>query len=74
MSKTEREEKLLQGIQSENGLKTLNSAKKEDSMAVTVTINENAIKKTFGKRFTTPLDFEFFKHPKIFMGLKKILL
>ena len=28
-----------------------------------MTTRENAIKKTFDKRFAIPLDFDFFKHP-----------
>ena len=32
-------------------------------MALAVTTQENEIKKTLGKRFATPLDFDFFKHP-----------
>lgn len=31
-------------------------------MTITVTTKENAIKKTFEKRFAIPLDFDFFKH------------
>ena len=32
-------------------------------MALTLIIQENAIKKTLDKRFAIPLDFDFFKHP-----------
>ena len=35
---------------------------------------ENAIKKTFGKRFAIPLDFDFFKHPVYPYGLKEDLI
>ena len=63
LSKKEREEKLLQYIQSANGLKALVGAKKADGTALTVTTQENAIKKTFDKRFAIPLDFDIFKHP-----------
>ena len=70
MSKKEREEKLLQGIQSLDGLKTRVSAKKTDGTALTVTTQEIAIKKTFGKRFPIPLDFDFFKQPVYPYGLK----
>ena len=31
-------------------------------MALTLTTQENAIKKTLHKRFAIPLDFDFFKH------------
>ena len=63
LSKKEREEKLLQYIQSANGLKALVGAKKVDGTTLTVTTQENAIKKTFDKRFAIPLDFDIFKHP-----------
>ena len=63
LSKKEREEKLLQGIQSANGLKVRVGAKKADGTSLTVTTKEYAIKKTFGKRVAAPLDFDFFKYP-----------
>ena len=62
LSKKESEEKLLQGIQLANGLKARMGAKKTDGTALTMTTQENAIKKTFDKRFSIPLDFDFFKH------------
>ena len=62
LSKKEREEKLLQGIQSTNGLKSRLGAKKADCTALTVTTQENAIKKIVDKSNTIPLDFDFFKH------------
>ena len=75
LSKKEREEKLLQGIQSANGLKAWVQAKRTDCTAVTVTTKENAVKKTFGERFALPLDFDFFKYPLYHYGLEcKILL
>ena len=58
----EREEKLLQGIQQANGLKGRLGSKKADGTALTKTTQENAIKKTFDKRFAIPLDFDFFRH------------
>ena len=67
----EREEKLLQVIQSANGLKARLGPKKVDGTALTMTAQENAIKKTFDKRFAIPLDFDFFKHP---YGLKEDLI
>ena len=70
----EREDKLLQGIQSPNGLKARVGAKKADDTALTVTTQENAIKKTFDKWFALPLHFDFFKHPCIHMDFRKILL
>ena len=51
LSKKEREEKLLQGIQSANGLKAQFGLKKADGTSLTVTIQENTIKKMFDKRF-----------------------
>ena len=74
LSEKEREEKLLQGMQLINGLKTRVGAKKADGTAVTVTTQENAIKETFGKRFAIPLDFDFFKHPVYPYGLKENLI
>ena len=46
-------------IQSAYGSKAWNGAKKANDMAVTMTTKKNAIKKTFGKRFTIPLYFNF---------------
>ena len=45
LSKKEREGKLLQGIQSVNGLKAWLDATNTDGTALTVTTQENAIKK-----------------------------
>ena len=74
LSEKEREEKLLQGIQLVNGLKARLDTKKADGTALTVTTQENAIKKTFDKRFAIPLDFDFFKHPVYPYGLKEDLI
>ena len=63
LNKKERKEKLLQGIQSANGLKARLGAKKTDGTAMTVATEENAIKNTLDKRFAIPLDFDFFQHP-----------
>ena len=49
-------------------------AKKSDGTELTVTTQENAIKKTFDKRFAVPLDFDFFKHPVYPYGLKEDLI
>ena len=46
-----------------NGLYVWVGAKKADGMVLTLTTQENAIKKTLHKRFAIPLDFDFFKHP-----------
>ena len=48
--------------------------KKPDGTALTMTTKENAIKKTFDKRFSIPLDFDFFKHPVYPYGLKEDLI
>ena len=74
LSKKERKEKLLQGIQSANGLGGRVGAKKADGTALVMTDQENAIKKTFDKRFAIPLDFDFFKHPVYPYGLKEDLI
>ena len=63
LSEKEREEKLHQCTQSASGLKACSVAKTADGITLTVTTKENAIKKTFGKRFAIPLDFDFFNHP-----------
>ena len=49
-------------------------AKKADGTALTLTTQENAIKKTFDKRFAILLDFDFFKHPVCPYGLKEDLI
>ena len=54
LSEKEREEKLLQGIQLANELKAQVGAKKADGTALTVTTQENAIKKKFDKKFAIP--------------------
>ena len=74
LSKKEHEDKLLQGIQSASGLKSRVGAKKSDGTALVVTTQENAIKKTFDKRFAIPLDFYFFKHAVYPYGLKEDLI
>ena len=74
LSKKEPEEKLLQGIQSVNRLRARVGAKKSDGTALTVTTQENAIKKTLKKRFAIPLDFDFSKHPVYPYGLKEDLI
>ena len=49
-------------------------ARNSDGTALVVTTQENAIKKTFDKRFAIPLDFHFFKHPVYPYGLKEDLI
>ena len=39
-----------------------------------MTTKENAIKKTFDKRFTIPLDLDFFGHPVYLYGLEEDLI
>ena len=48
--------------------------KKADRTALTMTTQENAIEKTFDKRFAIRLDFGFFKHPVYPYGLKEYLI
>ena len=48
--------------------------KKADGTALAFTTQENAIKKTFDKRFAIPLDFDFFKHPLYPYGHKEDLI
>ena len=74
LSGKEHEGKLLQGIQSANGLKARLGAKKADGSAFTVTTQENAIKKTFHKSFSKPLDYDFFKHPVYPYGHREDLI
>ena len=74
LSKQEREEKLLQGIQSAAGLKARVGATKADGTALTLTKEENAIKKTVSNRFSIPLDFDFFKHLTYPYGLCEDLI
>ena len=74
LSGKELEEKLLQGIQLANGLNAHVGAKKVDGRAMTVTTQENTIKKRFDKRFAIPLNFDLFKHPVYPYGLKEDLI
>ena len=60
LSKKEWEEKLLQSIQSATGLKARVGATKADGTALTITTEENVIRKTVSNRFLIPLDFNFF--------------
>ena len=74
LSEKERQEKLVQGILLANGLNGPVDAKKVDSTAMTVTTQENVIKKTDDKRFAIPLDFDFFSYPVYPYGLKENLI
>ena len=49
-------------------------AEKADGMTLAVTTQENVIKKTLDKRFSIPLDFDFFKHLVYPCGLKEDLI
>ena len=42
-------------------------------MAVIVTTQENALKKTSDERFAVPLNFDFFKYPVHSYGLKDMM-
>ena len=74
LSEKEREENLLQGIQSTNCVRVRVGAKKADGTSLTLKTQENAIKKTFDKRFAIPLDFDFFRHPVYSYGLNERLI
>ena len=54
-------------------LKARLSAKKSDGTALTLTTQEDIIKKTYNKRFAISLGFDFFKHPVYPYGLKEDL-
>ena len=71
LTEKEREEKRLQDIQPANGLKVRVGAKKADGIALTLTTQENANKNTFDKRFSIPLNFDFFSYPVYPYGLEK---
>ena len=73
LSKKKREERILQGIQLANGLKALLGAKNSDGTALTLTTQENVIKKAYDKSFEIPLDFDFFKHPVYPSGFEEDL-
>ena len=68
LSEKERKERLLQGMQQANGLKA-----RLDAKALTLTTQENVIKKTYDVRFAITLDFDFFKHPVYPYGVKEDL-
>ena len=74
LSEKEREEKLLQIVQSANGLKAWVGEKKTNGIAITVTSHKDAIKKSFDKRFLIPWDFDFFKHLVYPYGLREDLI
>ena len=74
LSKKDSKEKLPRGIQSVNGLKACAGPKNADGVALTVTTQENAIKKTFDERFTIPFNFDFFKNHVYPYGLKEDLI
>ena len=54
LSEKERQERLLQGIQPGNGLKARLGAKKLVGATLTLTTQENIIKKTYNKGFAMP--------------------
>ena len=73
LSKKKREERILQGIQLASGLKALLGAKKSDGTELTLTTQENVIKKASDKSFEIPLDFDFFQHPVYPSGFEEDL-
>ena len=56
-----------------NGLKARMNAKQADGTALTVTTQENVIKKTLDKIFAIPSDLDCFKYPVYPYGLKEHL-
>ena len=56
------------------GIQSVNDLKKADGTTLTLTTQENAIKKTLHKRLAIPLDFDFFKYPVYPYGLKEDLI
>ena len=70
LSQKEREEKLLQGIQSANDLTACAGAKKGNGTTLTLITKENAIENTFA----IPLDFDFVKNPVYPYRLKENLI
>lgn len=74
LNKKEHEQKLFHRMQPANGFKTQAGTENGDGSSTTVTTQENAKKKTFGKRLVVPLDFNFFKHPVYPYGVKKYLI
>ena len=68
----------FQGIQPENGLKARVDGKKSNGTDLPLSTAKNAVKKTLGKRFAIPLDFEYFKqllspyylHEKLFVMIE----
>ena len=61
-------------MQSANGLKACEGAKKADGTVITITAQENGIKKSFDKMLAVPLHFDFFKHHVYPYGLKEDLI
>ena len=73
LTKDQREDRVLQGIQSVQGLKARVGATKSDGTAITFNGEETAIQKTLGNRFSIPLDFDFFNQPVFPAGLDEKL-
>ena len=74
LSEKEREEKLLQVIQSASGLKARVGAKKNRWHSTNIDYSGKCDKKTFDKRFAIQLDFDFFKHLVYPYGFKEDLI
>ena len=56
------------------GIQSVNDLKKADGTTLTLTTQENPIKKTLHKRLAIPLDFDFFKYLVYPYGLKEDLI
>ena len=74
VSEKERKGKLLQGIQSANGIKARVGAKKSRRYSNDSYNQRKCSQKTFGKRLETFLDFDFLKHTVYDYGLKDDLI
>ena len=74
MSEKEREESHTLRHTVGQWFKDTGGCKKADGTALTLTTQENAVKKTFDNRFAITLDFDFFKHLIYLYGLRENLI
>ena len=74
MTKDERKDALLQGIQGENGLKSRIGAKKTDGTELAINDEEKATSTTLNNKFYIPLDFDVFNQPIYPFGLHEKLV
>ena len=71
LSKIDRDNLLLQSIQSDNGLKARVGGKRSDGTDLTLSTEENAFVRTLGNRFEIPPDIDFLMQPYCPYYLKK---